>query len=566
MDRTPFRIAIAQINMTVGDLYGNTTKIIDYIDRARQTDADIVTFPELAITGYPPEDLLLKSGFVSKNIECLNKITEAVVGITAVVGFVDYDEYIYNAAAIISGGKIVGVHRKFLLPNYGVFDEERYFQPGISTNVYTLGDMTFGVEVCEDSWYPEGPHRIQAQAGAQVVIAINSSPFHAGKWREREQILAEHAAANRCFFIYGNMVGGQDELVFDGHSLIFGPDGRLICRGPVFEESLIVADFDISETRRKENKANRADNVGKIEILKARSGTPRKPIVNCVSGPPTNVEEIYKALVTGSRDYVHKNGFKRVVLGLSGGIDSALTAVIASDALGADKVIAIVMPSEFSSSETQGDAAKMAERLGIECHIIPICQIFESYKTTLAEAFTGCREDVTEENIQARIRGNILMAMSNKFGWLVLTTGNKSELATGYSTLYGDMAGGFSVIKDVPKTTVYELSRYRNSLGQVIPESIIDRAPSAELKPDQKDEDSLPPYDVLDPIIHAYVEGDKSVAEIVAMGFDKQTVERVVHMIDRNEYKRRQSAPGVKITPKAFGKDRRLPITNKYKE
>ena len=581
----PLRIAIAQMNTTVGDLDGNTERIIACIGRAKQAGADIVAFPELAITGYPPEDLLLKNGFVQKNIACLQRIAEAAKGITAVVGFVDLEEDIFNAAAVISDGRLIGVHHKVHLPNYGVFDEARYFQAGGVPKVYELGGTIFGVEVCEDSWYAEGPHRLQALVGdAQVIIVINSSPFHAGKWEFREEMLATRASDNSCFFVYGNLVGGQDELVFDGHSMVFGPDGRLICRGPAFEEALVLVDLDVNDvlhrrlvdTRfREERERAGAECPRPVERIKIPpplegggpgEGCSRPELPSCLMEPPGRLEEIYKALMLGTRDYVDKNGFDRVVFGLSGGIDSALTAVIAADALGRERVVAVVMPSQFSSAETQSDAVKLAEALGIEHYGIPITQVFEAYKSTLADAFAGRPQDVTEENLQARTRGNILMALSNKFGWLVLTTGNKSEIAVGYSTLYGDMAGGFGILKDVPKTLVYELVEYRNGLGRVIPESIIKRAPSAELRPGQKDVDTLPPYETLDPILHAYVEEDKSVREIAAMGFDEQTVRRVVRMVDRNEYKRRQAPPGIKITPKAFGKDRRLPITNKYRE
>ncbi|MHB0913383.1 MAG: NAD+ synthase [Armatimonadota bacterium] len=567
------RVAIAQINTTVGDLDGNTEKIIEYLRRAKSIGADVVTFPELAITGYPPEDLLLKNGFVQNNLACLERIAAEAVGITAVVGFADLREDIYNAAAVLAGGKIMGIHHKVYLPNYGVFDEERYFQSGSETRVFRQGGVTFGVEVCEDSWYADGPHRLQALAGdAQVIIVVNSSPFSAGKWQFREKMLATRAADNSCFFVYGNLVGGQDELVFDGHSMVFGPDGNAICRGPVFEEALLTVDLNVSEvmhrrlvdTRRRKEKERVTGGIQVVELPTAAAEKPAIP--PCLAEGPGKLAEIYKALVTGARDYVNKNGFQKVVLGMSGGIDSALTAVIAADALSSERVVAVVMPSEFSSEETQSDAVKMSESLGIQHYWIPIERVFSAYKETLAEAFAGTEPGVAEENLQARTRGNILMALSNKFGWLVLTTGNKSELATGYSTLYGDMAGGFNLLKDVPKTLVYELANYRNGISPVIPESIIARPPSAELRPDQKDVDTLPPYEVLDPIIHAYVEEDKSVAEMVAAGMDRAIVERVVRMVDRNEYKRRQSPPGIKITPKAFGKDRRLPITNKYRE
>jgi len=574
------RIAIAQINTTVGDLEGNTAKIIDYIARAKESGADIVTFPELAITGYPPEDLLLKNGFVARNIECLQEIARSTKGITAVVGFVDQDGDIFNAAAVISDGKVMGVHHKVFLPNYGVFDEQRYFQSGSGLQVFDLGGAIFGVEVCEDSWYAEGPHQLQALVGdAELIIIVNASPFHAGKWHFREEMIATRATDNECFFVYGNLVGGQDELVFDGHSMVFGPDGRVICRGPIFEESLVIADLDMSEvrhrrlvdTRRREAKESALGGDGiSVERITIPGlpvpVSPRPRVPDCVTRTPGHLEEIYKALVTGTRDYVEKNGFEKVVLGLSGGIDSALTAVIAVDVLGKDRVAAVVMPSQYSSDETQSDAVKLAKSLGIRHFYVPIQKVFDAYKATLKTPFAGTQEGIAEENLQARIRGNLLMALSNKFGWLVLTTGNKSEIAVGYSTLYGDMAGGFNVLKDVPKTLVYELAHYRNHVGRAIPGSIIERVPSAELRPNQKDSDTLPPYEILDPIIHAYVEEDKSLAEIVGLGFERETVERVIGMIDRNEYKRRQAPPGVKITPKAFGKDRRLPITNRYRE
>lgn len=573
------RLAIAQINTTVGDLDGNTRKIIDYIGRAKEAGADIVTFPELAITGYPPEDLLLKNGFVRNNLECLQRIIESTKGITAIVGYVDQaGDDIFNAAAVITDGNLAGVHHKWFLPNYGVFDEQRYFKAGSETKVYEGYGTVFGVEVCEDSWYAEGPHRVQALAGdAELIIIVNASPFHAGKWHFREEMIATRATDNQCFFAYGNLIGGQDELVFDGHSLVFAPDGRVVCRGPAFEEDLLLVDLDVAEsrharlvdTRRRQAQEHLCEDrtvLERVQLPPIDRPIDRPALPPCFHDAPDRLKEIYDALKLGTRDYVDKNGFKKVVLGMSGGIDSALTAVIAADALGKDRVAVAVMPSEFSSDATQSDAVKMAEELGVQCYWIPIEDIFESYLRTLSGPFEGTQPGVAEENVQARIRGNLLMALSNKFGWLVLTTGNKSEIAVGYSTLYGDMAGGFNVLKDVPKTLVYELSHYRNGISHVILDSIIERAPSAELRPNQKDVDTLPPYEVLDPIIHAYVEEDKSVAEIAAMGFDRATVDRVVRMVDRNEYKRRQAPPGVKITPKAFGKDRRLPITNKYRE
>ncbi len=570
------RVALAQLDMTVGDIEGNTAKIIANIALARNRGADLVVFPELAITGYPPEDLLLKQGFVEDNLAALTEIAKASEGITAVVGFVDVKNDFYNAAAVLHNGRTVGVQRKFFLPNYGVFDEDRYFQAGTGTRVYKLGEVVFGVEVCEDAWYADGPHMVQALVGgAQLVVDINSSPFHAGKWRFREKMLATRASDNTCAFIYLNAVGGQDELVFDGHSVIVGPSGDVLFRAKAFEELLAVVDIDLSPIEHmrlvdpRRRKAKLAVS-GTVEVpavsLEPVRKVERNGDLTPSSMPPGELEEVYSALVLGTRDYVNKNGFTEVVLGLSGGIDSALTAAIAVDALGPEKVRVLIMPSQFSSDATQSDAERIARNLGIRHDRIMITDVFEEYKRALADVFAGTEPGVAEENLQARIRGNLLMALSNKFNSLVLTTGNKSEMACGYSTLYGDMAGGFAVIKDVPKTLVYRLADYRNGLGEVIPQSVINRAPSAELKPDQTDQDTLPPYEELDPIIDAYVQEDRGVREIVALGFDEETVRRVVKMIDRNEYKRRQAPPGIKITPKAFGRDRRLPITNRYRE
>lgn len=573
------RAALAQINTTVGDLEGNASKIIDNIAAAREAGADVVVFPELAVTGYPPEDLLLKRTFVEANVAALERIAGETRQITAIVGFVDVDSDIFNAAAILHDGEIAGIQHKFFLPNYGVFDEDRYFQVGTSTKVYKLGQVVFGVEVCEDVWYAEGPHRVQSLVGgAHIVFNINSSPFYAGKWRYRERMLGTRAADNSCAMVYLNAVGGQDELVFDGNSLVAGPSGDVIFRCKSFEEQLAIVDIDLTPVEHvrlvdpRRRKAKIAAGKAETPVVELRPvAKPHTPPTLSSEAyrsaePLEGVEEVYKALVLGTRDYVNKNGFREVVLGMSGGIDSALTACIAVDALGANRVKALVMPSEFSSTETQSDAELMCRNLGIRYDRVPISEVFEAYKSTLSGLFAGTEPGVAEENLQARIRGNLLMAVSNKFGSLVLTTGNKSELACGYSTLYGDMAGGFAVIKDCPKTLVYKLSRYRNTISPLIPESIIERPPSAELRPDQKDTDTLPPYDVLDPIIEAYVEEDRSIKEIVAMGFDEATVRRVIRMIDRNEYKRRQAAPGIKITPKAFGRDRRLPITNGFRE
>lgn len=570
------RIALAQLNQTVGDIEGNTHKIIDNIAKARERGADLVVFPELSVTGYPPEDLLLKQGFVEDNVSAIQEIAASAKDITAIVGFVDVARDIYNAAAVIHNGEIIGIQHKFFLPNYGVFDEDRYFQSGTKAQVYTLNQVTFGVEICEDAWYANGPHTIEALVGgAQLVIDINSSPFHHGKWRSRERMLCTRASDNTCAFVYLNAVGGQDELVFDGHSLVVGPTGDVVFRCKAFEEQLAIVDLDLSlvehqrlvDPRRRKAKLKGSSEVCVPEVvLESAQKVERNGGVSESACPPGKVEEVYKALVVGTRDYVNKNGFKNVVLGMSGGIDSALTACIAVDALGKDRVRTLIMPSMYSSNETQSDAEIISKNLEIRYDWVAISEIMGSYKDALADVFEDTEPGTAEENLQARIRGNLLMALSNKFGLLVLTTGNKSEMACGYSTLYGDMAGGFAVIKDVPKTLVYRLAEYRNSVSPVIPETIITRPPSAELKPDQKDQDTLPPYEILDPIIAAYVQEDRSIKEIVTLGFDEDTVRRVVKMIDRNEYKRRQAAPGIKITPKAFGRDRRLPITNRYRE
>jgi NAD+ synthase (glutamine-hydrolysing) len=570
---------MAQINTTVGDLSGNTEKIICYIRQARDLGVNLVTFPELAITGYPPEDLLLKPQFIDGNLNCLQQVVDVCKGITAVIGFVDRREGIYNAAAVIYDRTLAGVYHKMHLPNYGVFDEYRYFRAGTTYPVFVSGEVVFGVNICEDIWYPGGPTTVQAlNAGASVIINISSSPYHAGKRNFRERILATRAADNVAIVAYNNLVGGQDELVFDGGSMILDQRGELLIQGKQFEEDLIVADLDLQavfrqrlhDPRRRQEKLSSEgkESVEKVKLpevkfsqtkpaLRARKITELQPS-----------EEIYNALVLGTRDYVHKNDFEKVVVGLSGGIDSSLTSVIAVDALGKENVIGVTMPSQYSSTESTADAEQLARNFGIRLITVPIADIFSSSCRALKELFKGTETGVAEENLQARIRGNLLMAFSNKFGWLVLTTGNKSETSVGYCTLYGDMAGGLAVIKDIPKTLVYQLAKYRNAKQKMdlIPQRVLEKPPSAELKPDQKDTDTLPPYSTLDPILEAYVQEDRSSEEIVAMGFEKQLVERVVKMVDQNEYKRRQSPPGIKITPLAFGKDRRLPITNKYRE
>ncbi|MBI4715817.1 MAG: NAD+ synthase, partial [Nitrospirae bacterium] len=555
------RIGMAQINATVGDLEGNTRKILDDIERARSLDVDILCFPELAVTGYPPEDLLLKPAFVEDNLSSLRRIAENVRGMAVVVGFVDRKEDLYNGAAILHEGEIVGVYHKIYLPNYGVFDEKRYFQRGTACQVYTLHGVPIGVNICEDIWYPEGPCMSQSLAGAQVILNINSSPFHAGKWRFRERMLATRASDNAVFLAYTNMVGGQDELLFDGHSLLIRPDGEVAARGKAFEEDLIVADLDLGEVARARLRDPRRRGtvlvqggpegfpVEKIHRSDAGPSPGKKPLPERTVEPPDLLAEIYQGLVTGTRDYVQKNGFRQAVIGLSGGIDSALTAAIAVDALGRENVNGVFLPSPYTSRESEEDVHLLVKNLGIPLHTVSISGIFEGYLEHLRKPFGDRPPDATEENLQARIRGNLMMAMSNKFGWLVLTTGNKSEMSVGYATLYGDMAGGFAVIKDVLKTRVYELSRYRNGWGTpVIPERVLEKEPTAELRPGQKDSDSLPPYPVLDPILDAYVEEDRSYEEIVAMGHDRETVRKVIAMVDRSEYKRRQAPPGIKIS------------------
>ena len=574
------RIAIAQINCTVGDLNGNTRKILEFIEKGKKLGCDIVSFPELAITGYPPEDLLLKPQFIEDNLKCLKEITKQVDDIVVIVGFVDKKDDIYNAAAILHNKSLIGVYYKQYLPNYKVFDEKRYFQTGTESSVFTYKGVTFGVNICEDIWYPEGPAVVQTLAGdADIIFSINSSPYHMEKWKSREKMLRTRASDNFVFVVYSNLVGGQDELVFDGHSMIFGPAGDLIARGKQFEEDFLIVDLDtdtvlrrrLSDPQRQKRKIDLIRGGQKIKrIVIPDNSIMRKKVVKLslpepITPPPHPIEEVYKALVLGLHDYVKKNGFEKVVIGLSGGIDSAITAVVAADALGKKNVIGVYMPSRYSSDESEEDAKKLSANLGIEFKIIPIQYIFDSYLKTLKEEFHGFHPNVTEENLQARTRGNILMALSNKFGWLVLSTGNKSEMSVGYATLYGDMSGGFNVIKDVPKTLVYKLAKYRNSQSKVMPERIIEKEPTAELRPDQKDTDSLPPYSILDPIMRKYVEEDASFKELVSKGYPADVVEKIIKLVDSSEYKRRQAPPGIRITPRAFGKDRRMPITNLYK-
>lgn len=535
------RLALAQINARVGDISGNARMILESSAAAADAGADIVAFPELAISGYPPEDLIQKAHFLRECREALDAIAAEAPDICLIIGFPERISGAApaNSAALIRGGKVEGIYRKQFLPNYGVFDEVRYFSRGTESPVFDIKGTPVGLTVCQDIWEEKGPAFTEAAAGAKLIVNINASPYHAGKGLEREMVLRDRAAETNSVIAYVNLVGGQDELVFDGQSLVVRPDGSLANRGAQFAEGLVITDID------------------------AESGTAEA--ITESEAPIGEMAEIYSALQMGVKDYLGKNGFKTAVIGMSGGIDSALAASIASDALGRDNVKTVFMPTRFSSEDSREDAREIAENLGVEFRELDIDGIFEEYLERLRPFFGTLPFGVAEENLQARIRGNILMGLANKFGWMVLATGNKSEMAVGYATLYGDMAGGFEVIKDIPKTLVYKLADFRNSVGHVIPDGVIRKAPTAELRPDQKDSDSLPPYDILDPIINFYVEQDMSVEEIVDRGFERATVEKVASLIDRNEYKRRQAPPGIKITPKAFGKDRRLPITNLYR-
>lgn len=567
-----WRIALAQINTLVGDVEGNARKIESGIQQAREAGADLVVFPELAVTGYPPEDLLLKPAFLQANMAAVARVARATQGITAIVGFADVDDDVYNAAAILHDGVWVHTYHKHYLPNYAVFDEDRYFRRGTDIPVFKRDGIAFGVSICEDIWYPAGPPEIQAlQGGARLLVNISASPYHAGKMAFREQMLVTRATDNAAVVAFCNLVGGQDELVFDGGSVIVDERGQVIARGAQFAEDFVVADVDLGAVfrwRLHDPRWRKAVPAPLPTVTLPAPGTPaRQPRASHIVEPLPPLAEIYQALVLGTGDYVRKNGFEKVVIGLSGGIDSSLVACIAADALGAENVMGVAMPSRYTSDMSNTDAAQLAVNLGIGFMTIPIERVFQAYLDVLAEPFAGTTPGVAEENVQARIRGNYLMALSNKFGWLVLTTGNKSEMSAGYATLYGDMAGGYAVIKDVLKTLVYDLSNWRNTQGDApaIPERCITRPPSAELRPDQKDTDSLPPYEVLDAILKAYVEDDQAPEDIVAaLGLPEGLVQRVTRMVDRSEYKRRQSPPGVRITARAFGKDRRLPITQRY--
>jgi NAD+ synthase (glutamine-hydrolysing) len=563
------RLGAAQLDLVVGDLEGNATRILEAYEKAEDAGCDLVAFPELAITGYPPEDLLLRPRFVEAAAETLEKVAARTGRAAAVIGFPHAERDLYNAAAVAAGGRVVGVYHKHLLPNYAVFDEERYFEPSsVDGPLFVVAGVRVAVSVCEDAWSPTGPIITQANAGAELVVNINASPFYAGRLRERETMLATRAADAGVPLLYVNLVGGQDELVFDGASLLFDEGGHLVARSPQFVEDLLVVDVEVRPAfrRRLLDPRGRVPAPSLPEVHVSDAHLAERATVARVAAPLPPVQEVYEALVLGTRDYVAKNGFTDVVIGLSGGIDSSLVAAIAVDALGADHVVGVLMPSRYSSGGSVADSEALAANLGIRTSSIPIEAAHTAFLDMLAEPFEDTEPGLAEENVQSRIRGTILMSLSNKFGWLVLTTGNKSEMATGYATLYGDMAGGFAVLKDVPKMLVYALARDRNERAgrELVPDAVLEKPPSAELRPDQKDSDSLPEYRELDPIVEGYVEGDLSVSELEDAGFDADHVRQVAHLIDRNEYKRRQAPPGVRVSPKAFGKDRRLPITNRW--
>ena len=569
------RLGMAQLDVIVGDFAGNFDKMLRTLGEARRQQVDLVVFPELAICGYPPEDLLLKPQFIERNLQYLDKLVQSSSGLSVVAGYVESDGALYNAAAIINDGKHIGTYRKIFLSNYGVFDEDRYFKHGSECLVYMIGGIGVGINICDDIWDAEGPACAQARAGAEVIINISASPYHYGKMKERTALLSSRARGNVAIVAYNNMVGGQDELVFDGNSLVISEKGEILARGQQFAEDFIVVDLDVDAVSQA-----RINNYGWNSSNSTTTVWPVRHVMvsqqlNSNVKPPTSTRnvveypldaEIYNALVLGTHDYITKNGFKKVVLGLSGGVDSSLVAAIAVDALGKDNVIGISMPSRFSSEGSETDATLLAHNLDIKIISLPIEKTFQSYLDSLADVFCETETDTTEENIQARIRGNFVMALSNKFGWLALPTGNKSEMATGYATLYGDMAGGFAILKDVPKTLVYKLVAYRNTCAgyDMIPQSVIDKPPSAELRHNQRDSDNLPLYDILDQVLKAYVEEDKSVEQMINMGLDETAVRQAVRLVDNSEYKRRQSPPGIKITTRAFGRDRRLPITNKF--
>ena len=571
----PLRVALAQINSRVGDLEGNVAKIAESIAEARDAGAELVLFPELAITGYPPEDLLLKEHFLQAATEAVSELAAEAEGIVALVGFPERADDVHNALAVLAEGELQAVYRKSVLPNYGVFDEQRYFQVGEGGAVLQLGDARLGLTICEDIWTPGPPASDEALAGAALILNASASPYHSRKGRERERMLIQRARDNLTAVAFTNLVGGQDELIFDGHSLLLDHEGCVLARAPQFAEALVVGTVDLQsaltarlrDTRLRPPVRKALPEVRRLAPLTRRDDTGEAVVGGEVTPLLEPEAEVYAALVLGTRDYVEKNGFGHVVIGLSGGIDSTLTLLVAVDALGADRVTTVTMPSRYSSSGTRDDAKVLADNLGVELREIAIGPAMEVFDELLAEHFEGREPDITEENLQARIRGNLLMALSNKFGWLVLTTGNKSENSVGYSTLYGDSAGGFAVIKDVPKTLVYRLVDFRNARdgAHPVPRSIIDRPPSAELREDQRDADSLPDYDTLDAILEGYVEEDLDPEQLERAGLPGEAIERVVSLVDTAEYKRRQAPPGIKITPRAFGRDRRMPITNAYR-
>src|SRR5215208_3338228 len=570
------RVALAQINTTVGDIWGNVEKMAGALERAVEGGADLVAFPELTMTGYPPEDLLLRPSFIRDNLDALEEFTGKVLeGVVAAVEFVDLDGDLHNACGVISGGEVLHRYHKRYLPNYGVFDENRYFREGSGAPVLRMDGALVGVSICEDIWYPGGPAREQALGGAGVLLNISASPYHRRKGAFRERMLGVRASDYGCYVAFCNLVGGQDELVFDGHSLVFDPEGGMISRAKQFEEDLLIVDLypeevltqRLHESRPRKENAERSSEFVSVSDYKEKAG-PAESGEHRIEGLLPEEGEVFEALVLGLGDYFRKNGFSRAVLGLSGGIDSSLCAVVASRALGPQNVTGVLMPSRYTSEASNTDAEAVAKNLGIDTQVVPIGPAFDAYMEMLEGPFKSLPEDTTEENLQARIRGNIIMAFSNKFGWIALATGNKSELSVGYATLYGDMAGGFAVIKDVPKTLVYRICRHVNETEgrEVVPESVLTKEPSAELKPGQRDIDSLPPYEILDPILEAYIEEDKGVREIVARGFDEEDVRRVIKLVDAAEYKRRQAPIGIKVTSRAFGRDRRMPMTNRYSE
>ncbi|MCU1498806.1 MAG: synthase [Acidimicrobiales bacterium] len=572
------RIASCQINTRVGALDHNLDQILSALAAASDAGCDIAVFPELAITGYPPEDLLLKPGFIAENLAVLEKVAAEARSCVAVVGFVDAGRDLWNAAAVCAHGEVRGVYRKRELPNYAVFDEARYFARGEEpAQLWNVGGVHVGVSICEDAWNPAGPILDQADSGAELIVNLNASPYAQGKLARRERLMATRAADASCALVYVNQVGGQDELVFDGGSMVFDAAGELIARSPQFVEDLLIVDLDVDPVYRKrmlDPRGRPTDRLLPVSVTHSKeveaTDRRRSATENPLPPPPLAPaldpdEEVYRAIVLGTRDYLVKNGFGDVVIGLSGGIDSTLVAAIAVDAIGADHVHGVSMPSRYSSDHSRDDAEVLARNLGIDYRTIAIEPAHAAALEMLAPSFDGREPDLTEENLQSRIRGLTLMALSNKFGWIVLSTGNKSETAVGYATLYGDTIGGYAVLKDVYKTRVYELCRWRNTQGAVIPEDVITKPPSAELRPDQRDDQSLPPYEILDPILEGYIEQDRTVSELIARGHDEATVRRVALLVDSAEYKRRQSPIGVKVTDKAFGKDRRLPITNGFR-